>query len=90
MIPTWAWAVMAIYILALGTGIWLRNRPASPVPEYTPEAPSVPRDFKPRKRRAVKDRLAWRRAHPMEAQAIARHARQLHYHDAEEAEARHA
>jgi hypothetical protein len=55
------------------------------------EAPEVPpAEERPAIPRAVRDRLAWRKLHPREAEAIARHARQLQYHDAEEAEARHA
>jgi hypothetical protein len=63
-----------------------RKREIPPVPE----APTVPREFRPRKHKAVKDRLAWRKVHPREADAIARHARQLHFHDAEVAELREA
>ncbi len=63
--------------------------PASSEVPPAHEAPTIPRDFRPRKHKAVKDRIAWRHAHPRDAEAIARHARQLHFHDQEIAEARH-
>ena len=82
MIPeSVAWALLALVLLCLGGVIWLNNRfpPDFPAPDYTPEAPSVPREFKPRKQRALRDWLALRDAH----------ARQIHRHDQEEAEVRH-
>lgn len=90
------WALLALVILCLCGVIWLANAfPESPYPWQEqevpppPEAPAVPPAFRPRKHKAVQDRLAWRTVHPREAEATARHARQLHFHDAEEAEARH-
>lgn len=50
-------------------------------PHELGEAPAIPR--------SVADRLAGRESHPDAAERIA-HARQIHFHDAEEAEARHA
>lgn len=81
-----AWFLLALVGIALSD---LGPLPGEDVPP-APEAPAVPKDFRPRKHKAVKDRLAWRKVHPREAEAIARHARQLHFHEQEEAELREA